>query len=106
MTIKIKKSDVVKAAHRMMFVLSKMENENKDIGLDYFVTSYILTQIINEGSIKFADDDCIYIKTKEDKNASGEKPVATEVPGDISGVNAEDKGSEDGQKEMAPDSLN
>lgn len=105
MTIKIKKSDVVKAAHRMMFVLSKMENEDKDIGLDYFVTSFILTQIINEGSIKFADDDCLYIKVKEDKNAGGEKPVATEVPGDIPGINTKDKRFENGQEKVAPDSV-
>lgn len=93
MTIKIKKSDVIKAAKRMMFVLSQMED--KDVGLDYFVTSYILTQIINEGSIKFTDDDCLYIKTKEEKDARGEEPVAGEVPGYIPGADTEDKGPED-----------
>lgn len=104
MKIKIGRKDIEDARNRMALILAHMDKIDPSIALNYFATLNILSKLLNDGEVKFDEDDCVYIMIKEDKDARREKPVAGEVPGHISGTDTEDKGVEDRQKEVAPDS--
>ena len=106
MKIKIGRKEIEDARNRMALILAHMDKIEPDIALNYFATLNILNELLTEGEVKFSDDDCVYTMMKENKNAGGEEPTTTEVPGDISGTDTEDKGPEDGQEKVASDSLN
>lgn len=106
MKMKIGRKEIEDARNRIALVIAHMDKVEPDIALNYFTTLSVLNELLTEGEVKFSDDDCVYTTIKEGKNARGEEPTTTEVPGDISGTDTKDKGPEDGQEEVASDSLN
>ena len=104
MKIKISRKDIEEARVRMCLVLAHMQHIEPDIGLNYFTTLNILNELLTAGEVKFADDDCVYTTMKEKEDGRGEEQTSGDISGFIPGVNTEDKGTEDGQEEVAPDS--
>ena len=106
MKVALSKKDLMETSAHLTHIIDiltkKKTEETKELVRTLGIANIILVDIINDGME--LTDTSMFVWKEEDKDVRGEKQVADDISGPISGADSEDKGSENGQEEVASSS--